>query len=136
MPIMLWDQSLDIGVEPMNHEHRDILNAMNQIYDLGQKGVQGASVTRLVDRLGEICVHHFADEERFMESIGYPALAVHKDLHRRLLEKYHEHAAAIRAADGVAGDDFFQFLRFWLASHIKGVDVKYAAHARGARPAA
>jgi hypothetical protein len=32
-------------------------------------------------------------------------------------------------AGGVATDKFFQFLKFWLSSHIEGIDTKYAAHA-------
>ncbi len=135
MPIMIWDKSLDIGVAPMNAEHQDILRVMNQIYDAREKGQHGSTINLLVAELGEVCVHHFADEERYMESIGFPGLTGHKLLHKQLLDRYGQHAAEIRAAGGEASDEFFQFLRFWLTSHIKGIDTKYAAHAHTPHPA-
>ena len=135
MPIMLWDKSLDIGVAPMNAEHQQILDVMNKIYDAREKGQHGATINLLVAQLGDVCVRHFSDEERYMDSIGFPGLSGHKHLHKQLLDRYGQHAAAIRAADGHPSDEFFQFLRFWLTSHIKGIDTKYAAHAHGAQHA-
>ncbi len=136
MPIMLWDNSLDVGVGAMNDEHKMILDAMNRIFDATQAGRTGEEIDRLVGRLGAICVKHFQDEEAYMASIGYPGLANHKMVHQGLLERYSRHAAEIKAAGGRADDAFFHFLRHWLRSHIKGIDVKYAEHAGVKRSAA
>lgn len=129
MPIMLWDPSLDVGVAAMNREHQDILDLMNKIYDARVRGEQGEAINQLVARLGAICTRHFADEEAYMASIGYRELASHKILHQSLLTRFNGYAEAIKADGGVASDDFFNFLKFWLTSHIKGVDIKYGAHA-------
>ena len=131
MPIMSWDASLDVGVDAMNLEHQEILTAMNRVYDAAAQGQAGEAVNALVARLGQVCVRHFADEERFMETVAYPDRDRHKQLHTRLLAQYQEHAQAIRQAGGHPTDAFFQFLKFWLTSHIKGIDTKYAAHAKG-----
>ena len=32
------------------------------------------------------------------------------------------------AAKGAPDDKFFAFLKFWLTSHITGIDTKYAEH--------
>lgn len=132
MPIMNWDQTLDVGVEAMNSEHREILDAMNKIYDAHQAGQRGEVINALVGRLGSICVRHFADEERYMAKIGFPTLENHKLVHAKLLRDFSAHAAAIKAADGTVSDSFFAFLKFWLSAHIKGIDVKYGAHAKAA----
>ncbi|MGA0603235.1 bacteriohemerythrin [Caulobacter sp. KR2-114] len=131
MPIMTWDASLDVGVDAMNHEHQEILDAMNKIYDARAKGIAGSVVDNLVARLGAITTRHFADEEAFMKKVGYPELERHRALHQRLLEQFTAHAQQIKAAGGAPSDDFFNFLKFWLTSHIKGIDVKYGAHAKG-----
>lgn len=136
MPIMLWDNSLDVGVGAMNDEHKMILDAMNRIFDATQAGRTGEEIDRLVGRLGAICVKHFQDEEAYMASIGYPGLANHKMVHQGLLERYARHAAEIKAAGGRADDAFFHFLRHWLRSHIKGIDIKYGEHAGVKRSAA
>lgn len=131
MPIMSWDPSLDVGVEAMNLEHRDILDAMNRVYDAVGQGLSGEAVNTLVAKLGAVCVHHFDDEERFMERVQYPDRDRHKQLHVRLLVQFQEHAKAIRQAGGHPTDEFFHFLKFWLTSHIRGIDTKYGAHAKG-----
>jgi hemerythrin len=129
MPIMCWNESLDVGVPAMNAEHQDILNAMNAIYDAHKAGESGGAINAQVARLGEICVRHFADEEHFMTAIGFPDLAIHRVMHAKLLEEFRDHAADIEKAGGRANDAFFQFLKYWLSAHIRGVDVKYGRYA-------
>ena len=131
MPIMQWDTSLDVGVEAMNREHREILALMNRLYDADRAGQHGAVINQLVADLGEVCVKHFADEEAFMRQVGYQGLASHQELHQRLLKRYGEFAAQIKARWGAPDDAFFHFLKFWLTSHIKGIDMKYGDHVRG-----
>ena len=136
MPVMQWDSSLDIGVGSMNQEHQEILDAMNRVYDALQAGQAGEKINRLIEQLGAITARHFKDEEAYMASIGFPGLKVHALIHVDLLERFGKHAAAIREAGGRAGEDFFQFLKYWLSVHIKGIDRKYGAYAStGARAA-
>jgi len=132
MPIMNWDATLDVGVEAMNREHRDILEAMNQIFDAHASGKRGDVINRLVARLGEVTTRHFADEERLMAKMGYPGLGSHRLIHEKLLQDFSTHVAKIKAAGGEANEEFFGFLGRWLVAHIKGVDVKYGVHAKNA----
>ncbi|MFA7601821.1 MAG: hemerythrin family protein [Novosphingobium sp.] len=127
---MTWDQTLDIGVEPMNREHRDILDAMNAVYDGAQAQQFGPAMNAKIARLGEITTHHFVDEEAFMARVGYPELATHKMIHQKLLKDFGRHAEAIAAAGGVPTKEFFTFLRLWLSAHIKGIDLKYGKFAQ------
>lgn len=129
MPIMEWDSSLDIGVGAMNDEHKQILSAMNRIYDAAEAGRTGEEINRLVERLGDVCIRHFQDEEAYMASIGFPDLAVHRIMHQDLLKRFSAFAAEIKAAGGRADQGFFYFLRYWLKAHIKGIDCKYGRHA-------
>ncbi|MBN8605301.1 MAG: hemerythrin family protein [Caulobacterales bacterium] len=131
MPLMPWDKTLDIGVAAMNDEHHDLLDIMNELYDAHTAGKHGASINALVAKLGAACTEHFAHEEAYMQRVGYPGFDGHKMLHVKLLTRYGEFAGQIRSAGGEANDEFFHFLKFWLNSHIKGVDTKYAAHAVG-----
>lgn len=132
MPLMTWDQSLDIGVEPMNREHRDILDAMNAVYDGAEAKQFGPGMNAKIARLGEITTRHFADEEAFMAKVGFPELSTHKMIHQKLLKDFGEHAQSIAAAGGVPTRDFFTFLRLWLSAHIKGIDLKYGKFAQAA----
>jgi hemerythrin len=136
MPIMEWNDTLDIGVDAMNNEHKQILDAMNRIYDAAQAGRAGEDINRLVAQLGSVCVRHFKDEEAFMASIAFPGLTNHKLIHEDLLDRFARHSEEIRIAGGRANGQFFHFLQHWLAAHIKGIDRKYGDHARGKAKAA
>ena len=124
MTVMVWDDSLDVGVEAMNSEHKGLLDLMNALHDAASSGVDASRTIQLLDRLERATVDHFAHEERHMERIGFPEIERHKLIHADLLSKFAGHAALIRETREVP-DTFFDFLRYWLSAHIKGIDVKY-----------
>jgi hemerythrin len=130
MPIMTWDDSLDIGVHEMNREHQDILDAMNAIYDAHQAGKTGGVINSMISHLGAVTTRHFRDEEAFMARIKYADLENHKRIHAKLLTDFAAHQAAAAAAGGAPSPAFFQFLRLWLSAHIKCIDLKYAEYSR------
>jgi len=69
-------------------------------------------------------VKHFADEEAFMEKVGYPELRVHTGVHKSLLARVTEYNNEFQKT-GKLSDAFFMFLKTWLKAHICGVDAKY-----------
>lgn len=125
MPIMTWDTSLDVGVETMNDDHKQILDLMNEIHDRAATGETGPAMTALVDKLAQVTIDHFRDEEAYMASVDFAGLASHTLIHADLLKKYTAHADAIRANGGQVPSDFLMFLKLWLTAHIKGIDMKY-----------
>jgi len=129
MPLMNWDDSLDVGVDQMNHEHQQILDLMNKIYDAREAGQSGAPVVTLVDRLARVTIDHFRDEEAYMERTGYTGLASHKLIHKDLLDKFTGFATEIKANGGEVPEKFLTFLKLWLSAHIRGIDMKYGPKA-------
>ena len=127
MALMEWNSELDVGVQKMNDEHKDILEVMNQLYDAKLTGKSGPDVIGTVEKLGRITSDHFASEEAYMESINYPEINSHKLIHKSLLEKYTQHYEEIKRSNGKMNDAFFHFLKLWLTAHIKGIDMKYSA---------
>ena len=137
MSLMEWSPALDVGVDSMNREHRDILMAINAIYDGAQAGYSGAPMMAKIARLGDVTTRHFADEERFMQSVGFPGFSTHKAIHDKVLKAFTAHVATIQAAGGRPTKEFFQFLHLWLSAHIKRIDRQYGDHvAQGGAKAA
>jgi hemerythrin len=126
MSLMEWSSALDVGVEAMNSEHKQILDLMNRIASAAEAGQTGSAVTQLVDQLAAVTVAHFSDEEAYMASIGYEGLASHKLIHADLLTKYTAFAEQIHRDGGHLPENFLMFLKLWLTAHIKGIDMKYA----------
>ncbi|MEO0601997.1 MAG: bacteriohemerythrin [Myxococcota bacterium] len=120
-----WSERFDIGVEAMNAEHQMIVTKMNHIEALAERGASKRELQEAIDDLGRYTVQHFAEEEAYMERIGFPQLAAHRHVHANMLTKYQEFTGVFGRGDGKLPDGFLQFLNFWLRAHICGIDKRY-----------
>ena len=125
-----WDPAkYALDVPKMDNGHKGLIASMNKLHHLREAGAGGPDLQRELEHLLQLTVRHFAEEEAFMASIGFPGLPNHKRIHEDLLQKARLHKERFEAS-GKLTDEFFNFLRLWLKAHICGIDVKYAAHAR------
>ncbi|MCA8977250.1 MAG: hemerythrin family protein [Planctomycetes bacterium] len=125
---MEWNDKLVLGVGPMDSEHQGLVEAMNHVYELDQANAGKAAVDAALQKLAALTTKHFADEEAHMEKIGYPDLRTHQVVHKNMLQKFTELFTAFKAGSGSVDKAFYDFLKFWLKSHIMGIDRKYADH--------
>ena len=68
-----------------------------------------------------------------MDSIEFEGRQGHKLIHEELLKKFTAYLQDYRESPATnLSSQFFQFLRMWLAAHIKGIDRKYGevAHSK------
>ena len=86
MALIAWRESFEIGIESVDHEHRELIELINELHDgLGR----GATRETVADFLGEIHARisaHFALEERVMRELEYDEYAEHKEDHETLLD--------------------------------------------------
>lgn len=129
MSLMDWSSDLQLDVNSMDSQHKGLLDIMNKLYDDYQKGADFAILSTSLNQLAEKTVKHFSDEEAYMESIDFPNLGTHKVIHKDLLEKFGAHKEKFEQEKQL-NDEFFNFLKFWLRSHIMGIDTKYAQHSK------
>ena len=125
-----WDPArLGLQIREMDDEHQVLISLMNKLHVLHESSAPSAAVTRALDELVTYTAKHFADEEAYMDGIGYPGLRVHRGVHKQLLEKLAGLREAFRTSL-VLPKDMFVFFKMWLSAHICGIDMKYAHHAR------
>ncbi len=116
---------IGLGVAEMDHEHKTLVSKMNELHRVHSEGKPFEEVKKKLLDLKDYTVQHFKDEEKYMESIGFEGLDSHKIIHQRLLTKFIEHEATI-LRDQTLTAPFFEFLKSWLVTHIRGIDSKYA----------
>jgi len=127
-----WDAArYGLNVPAMDHEHETLIGYMNAVHSLHAAGAGRAALGAALQKLVDYTRKHFADEEAYMERIGFPGLRLHAGVHRQLLARVGEFVAGFDRT-GELTDDFFVFLRMWLKAHICGVDVKYVPQAQTA----
>ena len=120
-----WNEKLSIGVQPMDQDHQQIIALMNSLDQAHEKKAGVAEIDRAFKTLANFTRKHFSDEEAYMEKIGYTGLQSHKMIHAKLLASMDEHYQKFRSSSQL-DEQVFIFLRFWLKSHICGIDRKYA----------
>ena len=127
-----WDAArYGLDIPQMDDEHQVIVNCMNRLHELHVSQASRALLGKALVDLQRATSRHFADEEAFMQRIGFPEFARHKIIHTSLLERLAQFQQQFDAK-GALTEDFFAFLKMWLKAHICGIDVKYAAHSRAA----
>ena len=125
MTLLQWSDDLDVHVDAMNSEHKELIRLMNDVSDANATGVR-ASVAGALERLVAYTVKHFENEEAYMASIDFAGLATHKLIHKDLLDRVGRFVSDFHDSGGAQlPKAFFDFLKFWLLSHIQGIDTKY-----------
>jgi hemerythrin-like metal-binding protein len=124
-PLIVWDQSLSVGVAEMDAHHQKLVQLINELHAaLRQK--RGLDVTRkLLRELHQYVQFHFRAEEEYLAQHDYDELEAQQAAHRRFLDKVAAMEERWNAGDKSVPSEMMRFLQEWLVGHIKKMDKKY-----------
>lgn len=78
-----WQDEYNIGVELIDKEHQRLFKIINKLFVFREEEKDGQwTCQEGIKYFKNHAVKHFADEEAYMESIGYEALEQHRRIHR------------------------------------------------------
>ncbi len=124
MAKMSWDDSLNTGITIIDHQHRGIVDYINQLH-AAAVAEDREQITEVFQGLINYTTSHFAFEEELLEQNNYPLLGAHKKVHanfvNRIQKYYQAHQAGKNVAKALSGE-----LQIWLTTHIKNEDGDYA----------
>lgn len=125
-----WDDRYRLGIEPVDGQHRRLVEMVDELFAAMHAGEGRAALERILNALLEYTVSHFDAEERWMARNGYPELDEHRRIHRRM----REHVVGLKerydAGKLTSPVQIGNFLRNWLNRHILGTDRKLADFSR------
>lgn len=125
MTLIEWQERFRIGIASVDHEHRELINLLNELYAELQAG---GGRDKAIEFLGEVHAKisaHFALEEQVMRAKGYDQFAEHKSAHEELLDEIreimddYEEGAYERAMETLG-----RRLETWFAGHFKTHDAR------------
>jgi hemerythrin len=124
MTLLQWQDNFNLGIEEVDHEHRELIGLINALHD---SLATDRSAVRVEAFLGEVLADisaHFALEEKVMRARRYDALEEHKADHERLLDELRD--LMDEQADGAVLDEerFAQRLAQWFAGHFQTHDAR------------
>lgn len=128
MALITWDQSYSVKVKRCDEDHQKLFALLNALYDAMRVG-QGRSVLQqIVGELSAYTQTHFQAEEALMEKAKYPALPAHRLEHQRFVARVTEFQKDLNGSTGGNSVAVLEFLKDWLAKHIKKLDQSYSSH--------
>lgn len=123
-----WNDSLLIGVEAIDLQHKSLFEQLKNIERELASG-NGQHITKaIVAFMDTYVVEHFGLEEDLMHSIGYPGLASHKQDHLQFIDKSIEFELDKYVGDPNLPKNMLAFFSEWFVRHISGADMEIAAY--------
>ncbi len=122
-----WREEYEIGVETIDREHQRLFRIINKLFRFREeeKDSQWTCQEGIKFFKGH-SVKHFADEEAYMESIGYEGLEQHRRVHRSFRENTLPALEQELERTGYAPDAVEHFLGVcagWLIGHTLTEDM-------------
>ncbi len=130
MALIKWKQEFSIGVADVDHEHRELIELINELYAHLQ---QRDSTVSVADFLGEIYAKisaHFALEEKIMRERNYDQYDDHKADHERLLDEIRDIMDAYEDDAQFNEAELAACLTAWFTDHFRSKDARLHKYLR------
>ena len=133
MPLFLWKPSYETGIVEIDHDHRQLVGIINELYEAMKLGHGYEILTQTIDRLVDYVNRHFETEESFMRISQYPQQQAHEKEHRLLQQKVEEMERQRRASKGPSAVELLTFLCDWLRDHVTTADKELGVYLKKTR---
>lgn len=118
---LVWNERYNLGVEVIDKEHKRLFKILSKLFDLGEQEEKNQWVCQeAVKFFKSHALQHFADEEKYMDSIGYEGAAMHRRTHKNFREitlPALEKELAVTHFSERAIDHFIGVCAGWLIGH-------------------
>jgi hemerythrin len=127
MPLLEWKDSYSVGIEAVDHEHRELIDLINALHEELTASGDGSGQRDSSAIFGDIykgISSHFALEERFMREHGYDQLVDHKSDHERLLDELRDIMDDYDVGDESESAGLSERLGIWFGRHFGTHDAR------------
>jgi len=123
MALLQWKDQYSVGIEAVDHEHRELIDLINRLYEeLTTRRSKDAVEAFFGDIFRGISAH-FALEERFMKEHRYERLSSHKADHERLLDEIRDIMEFARDSETLDQTELAARLDAWFSRHFETHDA-------------
>jgi hemerythrin len=121
-----FDTEFKLGIDSVDSEHIKLVDMLNDVHALLSEGKRDEARHYFNKTLASYVNEHFANEEKFMASIGFPFLDEHRKIHENFKHSFHELQPLIESYDEAAFRKALNDAFTWIIAHIGKTDKKYA----------
>lgn len=127
-----WSAAFSVGIPEIDAQHSEIFSRILAFQRASAEGRAAATLREVLAYLRGYVHDHFAAEEAYQESIGFPGFLEHKRMHNAFAQEVDRFTARLTAhgATEALGGEISRFMLNWLAVHVVVEDQQYVEHAR------
>lgn len=121
-----WDDSLSIGIETIDWQHKTLIERLQAVAEAIDMNQGEGTIAKTLDFLLDYAGFHFSEEEKLMTEHHYPGLDLQKQQHEEFRQDVNKLVDDFMT-DGAAKDianHIRDFLFIWLKKHIIEVDLQ------------
>lgn len=123
-----FDAEFKLDIEVVDREHIILVDMLNAVHSLIGEGKREEARRYFNETLSAYVDEHFAHEEKFMASIGFPGLEEHRKVHENFKKSFNELKPQIESLDESAFRKALSDAFTWILAHIGKTDKKYATY--------
>jgi hemerythrin len=128
MPFIVWNDRLSVGVAGIDHDHRRLVEILNDLYEAMGNGRNKQILGQLLDELVDYACYHFEREEGMFRA-DYGEALDHKAEHENFVAWITETQSRFMEGSAAAPSlEVVNYLKDWLFDHILGRDRRLGAH--------
>lgn len=86
--LIRWNEELRTGVDIIDEQHQELISRANNLFSKGINKASFENTIETMDYLADYVIMHFSCEEKWMEKLGFPGLALHKAEHDAFIMRY------------------------------------------------
>ena len=130
--IVTWIDSLSVGIEELDNQHKHLINLTNKLYRACKIGdnTLDAEFKETMNRMANYVRSHFAAEQKLFTEISYPKYMEHKKEHDNMVYKIIKTLKEYEGNKDFIPMDFVVFLKNWIVDHVASSDHEYGAYYR------
>ena len=133
MPLIEWQASFNLNVAVLDKQHKILVKVINELHGAIAAGKEKEVLGTLLSKIGSFAAMHFAKEEHYFDTFGYPQTETHKQEHIDFEHKLSDFEDDFKAGRAHLSKEMMVYLSNWLVAHINVSDRAYAPflNARG-----
>ena len=124
MTLIEWKEQYSLGVPAIDHEHRELVELINELYASVNRVDADTSVADFLGELYTQITAHFALEEKIMRDSHYDEYPDHKADHERLLDDIRDLMDDYEDGMYVDVERFGERLDDWFSEHFRTRDAR------------
>jgi len=127
MSLIIWNDSLSVGINSIDDQHKKLVQMLNTLYDALEQNHGKDVIQEIFEGLTIYTNKHFAYEEELFTEYNYPESASHIADHDTLIEEVMALKEKLENGDKKINIKVMSFLKEWLTNHILKTDMACSA---------